>query len=434
MTGVQTCALPIWGKGYALFIAAQDGLTKPRSISIGESKMAWEPDWSPDGKFIAFVDDKVRIRIVDVEKGTVRTADVGGVNTERGGMGITWSHDSKWLAYAKTGSNNFRQVKVWSVKSDSIYAITNSFADSFSPAWDRDGRHMYFLASTNLALGSGWANTSAITSDPSYGAYLINLRKEDPSPFKPKSDEETAAAGEEKASPVDAKKAHKVKEPAGKEGKDTTKTSAKEPVTVTIDFGNIERRTISLPLTKGNFRLTISGTAGTVFIGEQKEGVTGYVLQKYTLDKLEAKEFISGAGQVSVSNDGNKMLVRIGSDWKIVNTASASGSDAKAVKVALKMQLDRLAEWKQIFEEAWRYERDYFYDPGLHGRNWDEVYSKYAPLIPFVRHRADLTYILDQMNGELSVGHSFVGGGDYPETDKPSCGLLGADLVPENTY
>ena len=96
------------------------------------------------------------------------------------------------------------------------------------------------------------------------------------------------------------------------------------------------------------------------------------------------------------------------------------------------MLLDRSEEWKQIFEEAWRYERDYFYDPGMHGRDWNEVYERYAPLVPFVKHRADLTYILDQMNGELSVGHSFVFGGDFPEVDKSSGGLLGADLIPEN--
>ena len=417
------------GKGYNLLIAPQDGLTEPRTISIGESKMAWEPAWSPDGKFIAFADDKVRIRVVDVEKGTIKTVETAGANTERGNMDLIWSHDSRWLAFTKTGTNNFRQIKVWSAANDSIYSLTNSFADSFSPAWDRDGKHLYFLASTNLALGSGWANTSAITSDPEYAAYIINLRKEDPSPFTPRSDEETVK--EEKKPEPAAKKPAKGKQ-SEKSDKDTTGVSKKEAVAVSIDFANIERRTITMPLTRGNYRMILSGPAGTVFIGEQKEGVTGFVIQKFTLEKRETKEFISGASQVSVSADGNKMLARTGSDWKIMNTSSATGADGKPVKLALKMLLDRSEEWKQIFEEAWRYEKDYFYDPGMHGRDWDEVYEKYAPLIPYVKHRADLTYILDQMNGELSVGHSFVFGGDFPEVDKPSAGLLGADLIPEN--
>lgn len=422
------------GKGYSLMIATQDGLSKPRSISIGESKMAWEPVWSPDGKFIAFADDDVRIRIVDVATATIKTIDVAGANIERGDMGLTWSPDSKWLAYTKSGSNNFRRITVWSVKDNSKHELTNSFADSFSPAWDRDSRHLYFLASTDLALGSGWANTSSMTSDPQYNAYVINLRKDDQSPFKPKSDEETVA--EEKKPETETKKpAEKANDKKSSEKKpepDSKETKAKEPEPVLIDLEGIERRTISLPISKANFRWMMSGPTGTVFIGEQKPGARDLVIQKFTLEKREAKEFVSGAGQVSVSNDGNKMLAQVNGGWKVMNTTGANGNDGTAVKINLRMRLNRTEEWTQMFEEAWRYERDYFYDPSMHGRNWNEVHDRYAPLIPFVKHRADLTYVLDQVNGELSVGHSFVFGGDFPEVDKPSVGLLGADLVAEN--
>ncbi len=420
------------GEGYSLMIAEQDGLSKPRSISIGESKMAWEPTWSPDGKYIAFVDDDVRIRIVEVESGNVQTADVGGNNLERGSLGLTWSTDSKWLAYSKAGTNNFRRIMLWSQKDSKVSALTNSFADAFSPAWDMDTKHLYFLASTDVALGSGWANTTSMTSDPVYAAYVINLVKEDPSPFKPRSDEEEAPKKEENDTTIakDDKEGKKSKNK--KDEKDSKKSDVKETKKIKIDFDGIERRTIPLPIPKRNYRFTIAGPAGSIFIGESKPNSRGLTLQKFTLKEREAKEFIDGASQVSVSTDGKQMLAKVNGAWKVMATSKPNGKDGKTLKVNLQMKLNRMDEWQQIFKEAWRYERDYFYDPNMHGRDWMKVYDRYSPLIPYVKHRTDLSYILDQVNGELSVGHSFVFGGDFPKVDNSLVGLLGADLVAEN--
>jgi tricorn protease len=130
-----------------------------------------------------------------------------------------------------------------------------------------------------------------------------------------------------------------------------------------------------------------------------------------------------------VSTNGEKILLQSGSSYRVVSTSKPPSASEGSVTVNLRMELNRAQEWKQIFEDAWRYERDYFYDPNMHGRDWNEVYDRYAPLIPYVKHRSDLTYILDQMNGELSVGHSFVFGGDYPAVDENQVGLLGADLM-----
>lgn len=403
------------GNGYELLIANQDGMSAPRSISIGESKLGWEPTWSPNGKFIAFTDDDVRVRLVDIASGTVKTIDVGGNNLERGNLGLTWSSDSKWLAYSKSGSNNFRQIMVWSLESNKTQAITNPFADSFSPSWDADKEHLYFLASTDVALGSGWANTSAMTSNPEYAAYVINLQNEDTSPFKPKSDEEEAEKKDEKKEDDKAKPDEK-----------------KADESIKIDFKNIERRTIALDIPVRNYSYLISGPKGAVFIMERIPNSRGLTIQKYKLEDNKAKEFISGASQISVSNDGKKMLAQVNGNWQVMDTGGPSGKDGKSLKVDLQMNLNKTAEWTQMFEEAWRYERDYFYDPNMHGRDWNEVYKRYAPLVPYIKHRADLSYILDQVNGELSVGHSFVFGGDYPETGNSKVGLLGADLEAKN--
>ncbi|NOR76519.1 MAG: protease, partial [Draconibacterium sp.] len=295
-----------------------------------------------------------------------------------------------------------------------------------------DKKHLYFLASTDLALGSGWANTSSMTAQPKHSVYVVNLQKEDTSPFKLRSDEEEKAK-EEVEEKDDADKKDKKKSDDEEKDKDGEDEEAEKDESMKIDFEGINNRTIALPMSKASYQGIITGTKGSVFIAESKSGSPGSTLHKFTLEKREAKEFIGGVSQVAISNDGKKMLAKVGSAWKVMDTSLPSGKDGKSLKVNLKMKLDRTQEWNQIFEDAWRYERDYFYDPGMHGRDWDVVYKRYSPLIPYVKHRTDLTYILDQVNGELSVGHSFVFGGDFPKTESATVGLLGADLIVEDS-
>ncbi len=418
---------------YDLILTSQDGLDKQETISLGESKMIWEPTWSPDSKYIAFCDDDVRVRVLDVEARTIKTVDVGGNNLERGDLGITWSTDSKHLAYAKSGANHFRRIHIWSSADNSVKPVTNSMADAFSPAWDRDGKHLYFLASTDLALRSSYVNTSVMSPEsPSYSAYVINLRKEDKSPFELRSDEEEVKKDDpKKENKADDKKKSK-KEKGDKDDGKEDKEEEKKEMTIVIDFENIERRIIAMPMPKKSYQYTIAGPKGTVFISESKE--KGNTIHKFILEKREAKEFVSGARSVSVSADGKQMLARMGVSWKVMATSKPNGKDGKTLKLSLKTNLDRYQEWEQMFNEAWRYQRDLFYDPNMHGRDWNEVYQRYSPLVPYIKHRSDLNYVLDMMNGELSVGHSFVFGGDMPKVEKASVGMLGANLVADASY
>jgi tricorn protease len=389
---------------YALYLTDQEARATPRKISIEESKMAWEPVWSPDSKYIAFVDNQVRVRIVELSTGRISTADVGGANIERGNMNLSWSPDSKWLAYSKTAPNNFRRINLWSLATGKATPLSDPMADAIAPAWDRDGRHLYFLASTDVALGSGWANTSAIQAKPTFGAYVIVLRKNDPTPFPLKSDEEPDKADTAKKS--------------GPAVKDSAGASS-----VLIDWENIDRRTIALPIPVDEYNHMIAGPKGTVFIQ------TGQTLSKFSLESKKLEEFAKGVSNASISANGEKILLRMGGSWKVVPTSKPPAPADGAVTFNLRMELNRLEEWRQIYTEAWRYERDYFYDPGHHGRDWQEVWDYYAPQIPYIRHRSDLTYLLDQLGGELSVGHSFVFGGDFPALDTVRTGVLGADLA-----
>jgi tricorn protease len=402
--GKQVAWFSSTGTGYSLMIGAQDGSTPPRSIAIGESKFAWIPTWSPDGSRIAFVDDDTRIRIVDLKTGKVITADADGANIGRGDEGITWSPDSRYLAYAKFYPNMMRRIVVWSVATGATRAVTDQMADAGSPAWDRNGRYLYFTASTDLALGSGWANTSSMLAQPTQGVYALVLREGDPSPLAPKSDEE----------------------PAGPAAKPDTGT-----VPVRIDTTGIERRIIALPLPVRRYAEVVAGPAGSLFALERIPNTPGFTVHKFTLADAKTDVFVRGVTLFSVSLDGKKALTHAGPVWSVVATDKAPEAGKGVVAVKLSMLVDRAVEWKQMFDEAWAYEKDFFYDPAMHGNDWNAVRARYRPLVEHVKHRSDLNYVLDLVNGELSVGHSFVFGGDMPPVDTNRVGLLGADLVAE---
>lgn len=404
------------GKGYRLMIGSQDGLTQPREIPIGEAKFAFTAQWSPDGKRIAFADDHSRIRVVELATGAITTADTDGNLLSRGGFEAVWSPDSKWLAYSKAFPNRFRRIVVWSLADGKATAVTDALADAVSPAWDRNGRYLYFLASTDLGLASGWANISSIGRQVTRGAYIALLRASDSTPFQPQSDEEGAASPSSSPSPPTSP---------------TSPSRLDSASAVRIDFPGLDHRILALQVPVRDYGDLATGPTGIVLLTERIPLQPGTTLHKYDLSKRKAEVFLTAVGQFSVSGDGKKLLYQSAGQWTVTGTEAPPRAGEGRLTVALQAQLDPSQEWAQIFDEAWRMERDFFYDPQLHGADWPAVYARYAPLVPYVRHRSDLNYVLDQVGGELSVGHSFTRGGDMPGIDTTRTGLLGADLLPE---
>jgi len=386
---------------YGLYITDQEGTTKPRRIALGDSKLAWDAIWSPDGKMIAFADNTVQVKVLQLAGGKITTIDTGGTNLDRGNMGLNWSPDSKWLAYTKSQPNNFRSIMVWSADSKKTRPLSDPMADAITPVWDLNGKYLYFLASTNVALGSGWANTSSQQAQPTFGAYLTILRNTDANPFPLKTDEEPDTT-------------------AKKTTKDTSFYKS-----VKIDWDNLDRRIIAMPIAVGEYDGLLAGPKGNVLI------ISGPGVSKYSVADKKLEELAKGA-RFAVSANGEKLLFKAGPNWRVVSTAKPAGPTEGIVGITLRMELNRLEEWNQIFSEAWRYQRDYFYDRNMHGRNWQQVWEQYSPMIPYIRHRTDLTYLLDQLGGETSVGHSFVFGGDFPALDTSRVGVLGADLEMAN--
>jgi tricorn protease len=402
---------------YRLMIGSQNGLDDPREIEIPNPTFFYRTAWSPDSEKILFTDEGLNIHYVDVESGDVTTIDNDTYAHPQRTLNPEWSPDSKWIAYSKRLENQFHVIKTYSLDEDKSYQVTDGLSDAVSPAWDASGDYLYFLASTNYALNTGWLDMSSYDRPVERGIYFAILEDGQPSPLLPKSDEE------------------KVKESGEMEDAEKEEEETAEQNDVTIDFDGIDQRILSLDVPERNYQELTTGKKGELFYGEVVQNQSGLTLHKFNLKTLEAKPFLSPLQYYSLSHDGKKMLYGSGGTWGVVSTGKPTKVGKGKISTNLRMKLDPKKEWRQIFDEAWRFERDYFYVENLHGADWDAVYERYSPWVDDVRHRSDLTYLLDIMGGELSVGHSFTGGGDEPEVDRVSIGLLGADYeIDDNRY
>ncbi len=407
---------------YALHLRAQNGLGPETAIGLGDPPaFYYHPSWSPDSKKIAYTDNRLNVWYIDLEKKTPVKIDTDTYQTPFRDQNPVWSPDNKWIAYNKVLKNHLRAVFVYSLDSGKSTQITDGMSDAVYAQWDKGGKYLYFTASTDTGLTTAWLDMSSLGHKVTRSVYIAVLKKDEPSPLAPESDEEKG--------PEAAKKAEAEAKP----------DAAKPPVSVRIDFDNLDQRILALPIPAREYVGLAVGKTGVLYVAEASDIADAFrdepavTIQKFDLKTRKTEKLVEGVQDFDVSDNGEKMLIKQGGKWLIVGASAPPKPGEGALKMeAMEMRVDPRQEWAQIYREVWRIERDFFYDPSLHGLNLKQTEAKYQPYADNISSREDLNYIFEDMLGELTVGHLFVRGGAMPEVKKVPVGLLGADYKIEN--
>lgn len=422
---------------YQLHLENQDGTGEVKKISLGDApNFYYNPVWSPDSKKIAYNDQRVNLWILDVEKGTNTKVDTNTFADLDDVLEPAWSPDSKWITYVKQLDNRLRAVYLYSLDKNQTNQITDGLGDARYIAFDKSGKYVFFTASTNIGPTLSFADMSGIPHQTSRSVYAIVLRNDIPSPLAPESDEEKVQDEPkpvQSPTPVPTATPTPAEKPA--ETPKPTPTPKKEPEPIRVDLEGIEQRVISIPqIPTRNFVGLFAGKAGILYILEiPQSGGFGLTLHKFDLEKRKLEEAKTGIGAFRVSANGEKMMFSQGPSWNIVSTTIPARPGEGVVKTSeMEVYVDPRAEWKQMFNEAWRGQRDFFYDPNTHGLDIEKAKRLYAPYLDVIAHRDDLNYLFREMLNQINVGHMYIGGGDQLRPNFVPGGLLGADYKIEN--
>ncbi|MBN1145493.1 MAG: PDZ domain-containing protein, partial [Bacteroidales bacterium] len=396
---------------FEIFIQAQDGSSQPIQLTSNADTYPFDLLWSPDSKKILWNDKKFRLQYVDVqtkEVQLVEQSDAGEIYS------FSWAPDSKWITYSKPEIDNFNKIVLYNLASKAKTEVTDGWYESTSPVFSRDGKYLLFVSArtfdpiySDTEWNHAYANMDKI--------YLTVLSKSEKSPFAAKDDVVKIAAPEEKP------------DPAAKPDKASAKTEEDKAVEVKIDVEGIQARVVEIPVKASNY-YSLECVGQKVYYLEMAEGAEKATMRTFDLEEKEEKVLGSGMSFI-ITQNGKKMLVKKDNTYAVIDLPAAPVELKETVDLSgMKVWVDLEAEWKQVFDESWRHMRDFFYDPNMHGTNWKAIHDKYAGLLPYVRHRDDLTYLIGEMVAELNVGHAYVQSGDKPKAERIKTGLLGAKL------
>ncbi|HKR62956.1 MAG TPA: PDZ domain-containing protein [Thermoanaerobaculia bacterium] len=389
---------------YEIYLRNADGTGEERQVTKGASAWRFTPQWSPDSTKLAYSDKDHAVHVVDVATGKLTDVDrdeYGDITDYR------WSPDSKWLTYTKNNEAQFTSIYVYNLGDGKVTRLTSGRTNDANPVFDPKGRYLYFTSNRDFNLTFSALEFNYVYTDPTR-VYVGVLAADGPALFLPQSDEEKASA------------------PAPEEKKD----EKKGPVVVKIDPG-FESRVRAIPGSPGTYGGLSAIASGVFYIkgtGDEQS------LKFYNIDDRKEDTVVDAIRGYELSADGQKLLVSTPrNQYAIVNAKPGQKPADSLLKLDnMEMKVDPRAEWVQEFNDAWRILRDWFYDPNMHGNDWNAIKEKYGQLVPFVAHRADLDYILGEVAGELNSGHVYVGAPGDVNTPRVDNGLLGAEIVPDS--
>ncbi len=418
---------------YALHLHPQNGGGTVTKIAL-KPGFYGTPRFSPDSKKIALVDSFSRLWYVDLESHQQVEVAQDHYEMRRGDIGAAWSPDSKWIAYSKVLPNSLSAIYLHSLANGKSTQVTDGMSDATSPVFDKDGKYLYFTASTNSGESLG-LDIHASDRQSTSSIYLVVLDKSESSPFAPKSDEEKA----EEAKPSDGGSGGNATPKAPEAGKPKAVADNK------IDLDGIDQRILSVPMPARNYVDLQVAKAGVLLAIEMPQGNGsmpggGSIIHRYDLKARKNDVAMSGVNSFHMSFGGDKALYRQGENWTIASLRPMSSGPGGAAPIpgpgptqgalktdGIEVHIDPVQEWKQMYREAFRVERYWFYDRNAHGLDLQATEKKYELYLNNIASRSDLTYLFQEMLGSLVVSHLGTGGGDVPEVKRVQTGLLGAD-------
>lgn len=398
---------------YELYIRPQDGSGEEERITFNGDCYRFQPKWSPDSKKLMWVDSDRRLQYVDIENKKTVDVDQAFVSQIHS---FNWSPDSKWILYTKNAPHFFESIYLYSLSNRQTRKLTDDFTDDVEPVFDSDGKYLYFISLRNFdPVFSDFEHQ--FVNRNSRILLLMTLKADEPHPFKLQSDEVELKEDDEKEDKDDEDKDEDEK---GKNGGDD----------IEIDFEGLDDRIVGVPVGAGFFYGLTAAKDKLFFLSRTEDGESS--LKMFDMKEREEETVISGVNSYTLSADGQKIMYRAGNSYGIIDAKKGQKTgDGQLSLSDLKVRTDPKAEWEQMFSDAWRLMRDFFYDPNMHGVDWDAMKDRYGAMLPWVAHRSDLNYLLGEMVGELSVSHAYVSGGEYEKPDSRNIGLLGVDLAVE---